>query len=225
MGMLPGEGSIDQRMSAAGWSCRCRPAAHVRQGSLNAIRSQMAGVPSTSRPRTRRQRASGGGYATRQLAPGSSVSQARAKGDRLAPDVVVTASRSSARPAAGGSAPPRPAAPTISTPNRLQLAGDGAEREARSPRRRAQGQITPAMQMLAGKSRPEEEPGMAASRARPHRDTEVLKRQYDKLLEDREQVRLRSDVQSKTDAIDFRIIDPPSRPNVRSRRTGRCCSP
>jgi polysaccharide biosynthesis transport protein len=42
----------------------------------------------------------------------------------------------------------------------------------------------------------------------------VLKRQYDKLLEDREQVRLRSDVQSKTDAINVKIIDPPSRPNV-----------
>ena len=55
---------------------------------------------------------------------------------------------------------------------------------------------------------------MAAEQARLNRDYEVLKRQYDKLLEDREQVRLRSDVQSKTDAIDFRIIDPPSRPNV-----------
>jgi hypothetical protein len=55
---------------------------------------------------------------------------------------------------------------------------------------------------------------MAAEQARLNRDYEVLKRQYDKLLEDREQVRLRSDVQSKTDAVNFRIIDPPSRPNV-----------
>jgi hypothetical protein len=42
----------------------------------------------------------------------------------------------------------------------------------------------------------------------------VLKRQYDKLLEDREQVRLRSDVQNKTDSIKFKIIDPPSAPLV-----------
>ncbi len=55
---------------------------------------------------------------------------------------------------------------------------------------------------------------MAAEQARLNRDYEVLKRQYDKLLEDREQVRLRSDVQSKTDSINVRIIDPPSRPSV-----------
>jgi uncharacterized protein involved in exopolysaccharide biosynthesis len=34
------------------------------------------------------------------------------------------------------------------------------------------------------------------------------------LLEDREQVRLRSDIDSKTDSVRFRVIDPPSQPNV-----------
>jgi hypothetical protein len=42
----------------------------------------------------------------------------------------------------------------------------------------------------------------------------VLKRQYDTLLEDREQVRLRSDVQRKTSLLKFRVIDPASQPTV-----------
>jgi hypothetical protein len=58
------------------------------------------------------------------------------------------------------------------------------------------------------------EPGVAAEQERLNRDYDVLKRQYDKLLEDRDQVRLRSDVRSQTDAVKFRIIDPPSQPSV-----------
>src|SRR3546814_4544502 len=58
------------------------------------------------------------------------------------------------------------------------------------------------------------QPDAAAEQARLDRDYEVLRRQYEELLGKREQVSLRSDVQTKTDAIDFRIIDPPSRPAV-----------
>jgi uncharacterized protein involved in exopolysaccharide biosynthesis len=63
-------------------------------------------------------------------------------------------------------------------------------------------------------SRQATEPGVAAEQAKLNRDYDVLKRQYDKLLEDREQVRLRSDIQNKTDAIKFKVIDPPSAPRV-----------
>ena len=58
------------------------------------------------------------------------------------------------------------------------------------------------------------EPGVAAEQERVNRDYEVLKRQYDKLLEDREGVRLRSDVASQTDAVQFKVIEPPSRPTI-----------
>jgi hypothetical protein len=53
-----------------------------------------------------------------------------------------------------------------------------------------------------------------AEQARLNRDYEVLKRQYEKLLEDREQVRLRGDIQTKTDAVQVKVIDPPSKPTV-----------
>jgi hypothetical protein len=58
------------------------------------------------------------------------------------------------------------------------------------------------------------EPGVAAEQAKMNRDYDVLKRQYDKLLEDREQLRLRSDVQSKTDTVKVKVVDPPSHPIV-----------
>jgi polysaccharide chain length determinant protein (PEP-CTERM system associated) len=219
MGMLPGEGSISQRMAAARMElANIDQQLMSAQGSLNAIRGQMAGVPaSISTPSL----GGGGstGYATAQLAAlEASLSQARAKGwTDNHPDVVTTRQQiarlkpqaqaeRSANPGGGGS---------ISTPNPAftSLRAMAAEKEAQAAAAMARkAQIEAAMQQLASKQA--EEPGVVAEQARLNRDYEVLKRQYDKLLEDREQVRLRSDVQSKTDAIDFRIIDPPSRPNV-----------
>ena len=56
------------------------------------------------------------------------------------------------------------------------------------------------------------EPGVAAEMARINRDYEVLKGQYDKLLADREQIELRGQVETETDSVKFRVIDPPSSP-------------
>src|SRR3546814_200255 len=58
------------------------------------------------------------------------------------------------------------------------------------------------------------DPGIVSEQAQLSRNYEVLKDQYDKLLADRDDVRLRGDVQSETDAIKFRVIDPPSNPRV-----------
>ena len=48
--------------------------------------------------------------------------------------------------------------------------------------------------------------------SRIDRDYEVLKSQYDKLLADREQIKLRGQVEADTDSLKFRVIDPPSSP-------------
>src|SRR3546814_12268080 len=60
------------------------------------------------------------------------------------------------------------------------------------------------------------DPGIVSEQAQLSRNYEVLKDQYDKLLADRDDVRLRGDVQSETDALKFRVIAPPSRPHVPS---------
>jgi hypothetical protein len=44
------------------------------------------------------------------------------------------------------------------------------------------------------------------------RDYAVLKAQYDEMLADREEIRLRGRARSETDAVRFRVIDPPMQP-------------
>ncbi|MFN3457531.1 MAG: chain-length determining protein, partial [Novosphingobium sp.] len=56
------------------------------------------------------------------------------------------------------------------------------------------------------------EPTVAAEAARINRDYDVLKEQYDKLLRDREQLRLRGQVETERDAVKFEVIDPPTMP-------------
>jgi len=60
------------------------------------------------------------------------------------------------------------------------------------------------------------QPGVAAQQGQLDRDYQVLKDQYDKLLGDREDVRLRSNVANRADAIQFKVIDPPSRSRIPS---------
>jgi polysaccharide chain length determinant protein (PEP-CTERM system associated) len=56
------------------------------------------------------------------------------------------------------------------------------------------------------------EPGVAAEASRINRDYDVLKEQYDKLLRDREQLRLRGQVETERNAVKFEVIDPPTTP-------------
>jgi len=56
------------------------------------------------------------------------------------------------------------------------------------------------------------EPGVAAEAQRIRRDYDVLRKQYDKLLQDREELRLRGQVETERNAIKFEVIDPPSTP-------------
>jgi len=217
MGLLPGEGSIGQRMSAARMEL-----ANVDQqlmaanGSLGALRGQLAATPaSIEMP------GYGGvsvaGPATSQLQIlEAQLAQATSRGwTDQHPDVAATRAQIArlrpiaARERSGGGAR------GTSTPNpaHVSLRGLIAEKEAQaSAAQMRRNQLQADLAQLT--SRQSSEPGVAAEQARLNRDYEVLKRQYDKLLEDREQVRLRSDVQTKTSSIKFRVIDPPSRPTV-----------
>lgn len=61
-----------------------------------------------------------------------------------------------------------------------------------------------------------QEPGVAAEAQRISRDYEVLRQQYDKLLQDREELRLRGQVETERSGIKFEVVDPPSTPRVPS---------
>lgn len=223
MGLLPGERSISQRMTAARTELSgIEGQLASAQGALAAARGQLAGTPATIQtPNYAAGVAGAPAYdpAGAQLAAlEGQLSQAYAKGWTEAhPDVVATKSqiartRAQARPRAasrgvGGS--------MISTPNPtyVTMRGMVAEKEAlvgAANARRAQ-LLSELNQMAA---RQASEPGVVAEQDRLTRDYEILKRQYDKLLEDREAVRLRGDVAAQTGAVQFKVIEPPSRPTI-----------
>jgi polysaccharide chain length determinant protein (PEP-CTERM system associated) len=217
LGMLPGEGSLAQRMAAARMELsNIDQQLMSAQSSLAAIRGQLGGI-APSLPGTGG--GGSGGYASQQLGTlEAQLSQARAKGwtDRH-PDVVsARAQIERLRPQAQAERRSRRSgddAGGVPNPAYTSLRAMAAEKEAQAAAASARkAQLQAAMAQLADMQN--SAPGIVAEQARLNRDYEVLKRQYDKLLEDREQVRLRSDVQSKTDAIQFRIIDPPSKPIV-----------
>jgi polysaccharide chain length determinant protein (PEP-CTERM system associated) len=60
----------------------------------------------------------------------------------------------------------------------------------------------------------EMEPGASAEAQRISRDYDVLRKQYDKLLQDREELRLRGQVENERSSIKFDVIDPPTTPRV-----------
>lgn len=57
-------------------------------------------------------------------------------------------------------------------------------------------------------------PQLAAEHQRINRDYDVLKQQYDKLLQDREELRLRGQVETEHSAVKFEVIDPPTTPRA-----------
>ena len=214
LGLLPGEGSMASRMSAA----RAELAGIdqqlvVAQSSLGALRGQMASTPANiATP------GYGGaaGVASAQIAQlQAQLSQVQGRGwTDQHPDVIAIRQEierlrpQAASERSGGNA-------GFSTPNPAyaSLRAIAAEKEAQVAAAQARkNQLQSGLAELD--ARQTAEPGVIAEQSRLNRDYDVLKRQYDKLLEDREQIRLRSDVQSKTDASQFRIIDPASYPVV-----------
>ncbi|MCV0383528.1 MAG: chain-length determining protein [Erythrobacter sp.] len=63
--------------------------------------------------------------------------------------------------------------------------------------------------MMAAQS---SEPAVAAEGNRISRDYDVLRTKYDELLKNREEMRLRGDVQTERSAFQFQVIDPPTAP-------------
>jgi len=210
LGLLPGEGSIGARMGAARTELAgIEQQLMQAQSSLAALRSQLGATPS-SMPMIGGE---GGGGARGQLAAlEAQLAQAAAQGwTDSHPDVVRLRNQiarlkplAAREPAGAGSMP---------NPSYVSLRAMVAEKEGQvnaAATRKAQLQAD--LAQLG--TRQASEPGVAAEQERLNRNYDVLKKQYDKLLEDRDQVRLRTDVRSQTDAVKFKVIDPPSHPNV-----------
>ena len=212
LGLLPGVGSISQRMEGArAEQGQIDSQLSQASASLAALNGQLSGTPSSIA--TPGFGGAGGGGARAQLAQAqSTLASARARGwTDSHPDVVAMKNeiaalrvQASREPAGGGG---------YRTPNPAysSLQSMRAERQATVAALQARKNALQAdMAQLASKQTME--PGVAAEMSRINRDHEVLKSQYDKLLTDREQIKFRGQVESGTDSVKFRVIDPPSSP-------------
>ncbi|MEM8919527.1 MAG: XrtA system polysaccharide chain length determinant [Pseudomonadota bacterium] len=208
LGLLPGVGSMSQRLEAARAELgQIDSQLAQSSASLAALNGQLAGTPPTIA--TPGFGGAGGGSALSQAQ--GRLASARARGwTDSHPDIIalkkeITAlqAQGAGRSGGGGFRTPNPAYSSLQSMR--------AERQASLAALQARKNALQAdMAQLASKQTLE--PAIAAELARINRDYDVLKDQYDKLLTDREQIKLRGQVETETDSVKFRVIDPPSSP-------------
>lgn len=214
MGVLPGAGSIQDRMAAAqselsGLEQQIASAS----ASLNAMRAQLASTPATipgvggdQSGTATGQIAALEGQINRNLAQGwteqhPDIIAARQQIARLRPFAAQEAHSGNT----GG----------MQNPSYASLRAMMADREATLAAATARrNQLQSDLAQIT--SRQSTEPGLAAEQSRLNNDYDVLKQQYDQLLANREQVRLRNDVQTHTSPLNIQVVEPPSVPRVPS---------
>jgi polysaccharide biosynthesis transport protein len=215
LGMLPGVGSASTRMEAARAELGQIDSQLIQaRSALAALNSQLAGTPASLNTPG----AGGGGGGGN---PGLAQAQGELAGMKARgltenhPDVIAARNQIAILKSQGGGSAPSGGGGGYKTPNpaysSLQMMR--AEREASvsalSARKAA---LQSDMAGFAAKQ--SAEPGVSAEYGRINRDYEVLKVQYDKLLTDREEIRLRGQVGAQTDAVQFVVNVPPSLPTA-----------
>lgn len=174
------------------------------QSALAAINGQLAGTPQTlagAGP-------SGGPRAALAQAQ-SDLAAMRARGlTENHPDVIaarnqVAALRPVAQSEGAGGGVPNPAWSSLTSIKAERAANVQALMARRGAVQGDLGRIT-GMQIS--------NPQLAAEYQRINRNYDVLKEQYDKLLQNREELRLRGQVETEHNAVKFDVIDPPTTP-------------
>jgi polysaccharide chain length determinant protein (PEP-CTERM system associated) len=208
LGLLPGVGSVSQRIEASRAELNQIDSQLIQaRSALAALNGQLAGTPATlNTPSV------GGGSPTALGQAQGELASMRARGFTDShPDVVAIRNQIANLRAQGGGA----TGGGYRTPNPAysSLQSMRAEREAAvSALQARKSALQSDMAQLASKQTAE--PGVAAEYQRITRDYEVLKVQYDKLVTERDQIRLRGQVETQTDAVQFRVVKEPSLSNV-----------
>ncbi len=215
LGMLPGEGSIAARLSNARTELdRVEIEYAQARNSLLALQRQIGDTPSTmagGSPGT----GTMGGPAQQQIGQlQRNITDMYTRGwTDQHPDVLATkaqisrleeqARREAANPSLSGG--------FQSNPVYVNLRSMVFERQSAVASLAArQAQLRNAIAELSAKQI--EQPGIVAEQAKLNRDYDVLQAQYTDLLKSREEIRLRSDVETKTQQVKFRVVDPPTMP-------------
>jgi polysaccharide chain length determinant protein (PEP-CTERM system associated) len=214
LGSLPGTGSLDDRVSAARTQlAQVETDLAAAQTQLNTYTAQMAGTPPTVAG------APGGvtsGPARARLAAiQGQLAEARGRGwTDNHPDVIALKSQLAQAQAAAAREPVSGGgASSANNPVYMSLQAmrtDKVAAVAALAQRKAsiEGDLAKLQAALT------DNPAAAAEQATIERDYQMLKDQYDKLNADREQVRIKSSVQTDTDAMKFSVIDPPTLPRA-----------
>lgn len=204
-GFIPGAGSLTTRLEASRNQLRdVESNLLAAQSALASITGQLSGTPQTiAIPGV-----SGGAKGALAQAQADLASM-RARGltdghpDVISAKAQIANLQKAAAGEGGGGGTPNPAYSSL-----LSIKADREASVVSLQSRKAslQGEIA---QLTAQQY---SEPTVAAEAARINRDYDVLKEQYDKLLRDREQLRLRGQVETERDAVKFEVIDPPTMP-------------
>lgn len=212
LGSLPGAGSLQDRMAAArAQMAQVDSDLAAAQTGLAAVNGQMAGTQSTV--------AGAGGAAgvagparARLAAIQGQLADARAKGyTDNHPDVIALRSQLAQAQAAAANEPlvGGAAAAAQSNPIYASLRSMQADKQAQvaalsARKQQLQHDLDAITAKLSG------DPAFAAEQGQIERDYQVMKAQYDKLLSDRENLRVEAQAQTQGDAMKFQVIGPPS---------------
>lgn len=212
LGLLPGIGSVSQRIETARAELNQIESQLVSsQSALAAINGQLGGTPPTiSVPGV----AGSGGARGALSAAQSRLASDKARGLTDAhPDIIALKSEIASLRAQAANEPKGGGSFGTPNPAYSSLQSIRADRQASvaalSARKTA---LQSDLAAMAAKQA--SEPGVASELARINRDYAVLKEQYDKLFADREQVKLRGQVATETDSIKFELIEPPISPRA-----------
>jgi len=210
MGLLPGEGSIIQRMSAARAELsNIEQQVVAAQGAVNAMRGQLSATPQSLPGMAEAPSTAAGQVAGLE----AQLNQNLARGWTDNHPDIVALRQQIARLRPYAAAERRTGSTGTPNPAYVSLRGMLAEREAQlNAALSRRNQLQSDLAQLS--SRQATEPGLAAEQTRLTRDYDVLKQQYDQLLANREQVRLRSDVQTRTTPLTVQVVEPPSVPGT-----------
>lgn len=211
--VLPGAGPIDQRLDAARAElARIDGDLAAAQSGLAAVNGQLAGTPAMTK--TPGQMMPGGGGDGRAAAIRGQIADGAARGWTDAhPDMVALRQQLARTPSGGGSGPRMSAGTSSPNPMYMSLRSMQAEKQAVANALAARKSALQA-QINSVVSNQASNPQLAAEQTEVERNYVVLKTQYDKLLADREDVRLRGQAQSTVDSVKISVIDPPSAPSA-----------
>ena len=208
---LPGTGSLGDRVEQArSEMARVDSDLAAANSALAAVNGQLAST--SAETRTPGSTVGGGDGRVAQIQGQIADGQARGWTENH-PDMVALRGQLARAHAQGGSGAQMSAGTSSPNPMYVSLRSMQAEKQATASALAArkgqlQGEINRVLTLQSS------DPEFAAAQADIDRNYVALKTQYDKLVADREDVRLRGQVQTQTDAIKFSVIDPPSAPRA-----------